>query len=181
MNRRTLLTADELEQMPDDDSVQVELDEGELIIMPPAGPGHGSVEVRIARIIANYVEEHDLGEVYSGDTGFRLNDMVVRAPDVAFVRKERIEAIASEGFARGAPDLAVEILSPSNKPGQLERKIAQYFAAGCQTVWIVNRKQRTVEVLGLDGARRLLGSGDTITAPELLPGFAIQVAKLFQR
>lgn len=86
MSSKTLLTADELEQMPDDDSVQIELDEGELIRMPPAGMDHGDCGIEIAYVLKDYVKKHDLGKVYNADTGFKLSDDTVRAPDVAFVR-----------------------------------------------------------------------------------------------
>lgn len=94
MSSRTLLTTDELEQMPDDDWVQIELDEGELITMPPAGWDHGRIEMRIGRVIGSYAEQ--LGEVVSGDTGFRLDDGTVRAPDVALVKQERVGTVARE-------------------------------------------------------------------------------------
>ena len=137
MSAKTLLTADELELMPDDDTVQVELDEGELVTMPPAGEEHGDCETTIILILGEFVRTHGLGKVYTGDTGFRLSRDTMRSPDVAFVRKERVEAIRSKGFAKGAPDLAVEIFAPSDSVRQLMRKVKQYFAAGCHTVWIV--------------------------------------------
>ena len=108
MSSRTLLTADELELMPDDDSVQIELDEGELITMPPAGEEHGDVGAEITILLGNFVKKHHLGKVYTADTGFRLRHDTVRAPDVAFVQQTRVDAIRSKGFAKGAPDLAVE-------------------------------------------------------------------------
>jgi Uma2 family endonuclease len=111
---KTLLTADELEQMPDDDSVQIELDEGELITMPPAGWDHGRIEMLVGRLLGNYAEQHRLGEVVSGDTGFKLDAGTVRAPGVAFVKRERVAALSGAGLAKGAPDLAVEIFSPSD-------------------------------------------------------------------
>src|ERR1051326_4767023 len=114
MSTKTLITADELEQMPDDDSAQIELDEGELIVMPLAGENHGYCEVQIAFHLMSYVKQLRPGRVYSGDTGFRLNDNTVRGPDVSFVRTDRVEAVRSMGFAKGAPDLAVEIFSPSD-------------------------------------------------------------------
>jgi Uma2 family endonuclease len=129
MSRKTLLTADELELMPDDDSVQIELDEGELIAMPPAGEEHGDCETDIILILGGFVKQHGLGRVYPGDAGFRLKDDTVRVPDIAFVRQERVEAIRGKGFAKGAPDLAVEIFSPSDNVRQLMRKVKQYFAA----------------------------------------------------
>ena len=179
MSTKTLLTADELEQMPDDDSVQTELDEGELITMPPAGEDHGNCEVEIASILRNHVKQHRLGRVYAGDTGFRLSDGTVRAPDVAFVRQERLEALKSKGFAKGAPDLAVEIFSPSDSVPQLMRKVKQYFAAGCHTVWIVYPDAREIHVLEAAGADRILRDDDLVEAPELLPGFSVPIAEFF--
>ncbi len=179
MSRKVLLTAAELERMPDDDSVQIELDEGELITLAPASEEHGYLEVRIARVLANFVEEHDLGRVYAGDTGFRLNEDTVRSPDVAFVRRDRVEALRSQGFANGAPDLAVEIYSPSNSFRQMSRKIRQYFEAGCHTVWVVYPDRKVVEVFEAAGGNRTLTGSDVLDAPGLLPGFSIAVVDLF--
>jgi Uma2 family endonuclease len=180
MSAKTLLTADELEQMPDDDSVRTELDEGELITMPPTGLEHGYYETRIASILDRHVRQHRLGRVYSGDSGFRLGTGTVRAPDVAFVRQERIEALHGKGFAKGAPDLAVEIFSPSDSVPQLMRKVKQYFAAGCHTVWIVYPDSREIHVLEAAGSDRILRDGDSMEAPELLPGFSVSVAEFFE-
>jgi Uma2 family endonuclease len=166
--------------MPDDDSVRTELDEGELITMPPAGEDHGYREVEIGSILRNYVKRNRLGRVYAGDAGFRLSAGTVRAPDVAFVRTERVDALKSTGFAKGAPDLAVEIFSPSDSVRQLMRKVKQYFAAGCHTVWIVYPDRQEIHVLEAGGADRLLRIGDTVEAPELLPGFSVPVAEFFE-
>jgi Uma2 family endonuclease len=179
MSTKTLLTADELELMPDDDSVQVELDEGELITMPPAGLEQADFENSIGSLLRIFVRKHRLGKVYSGDGGFRLRNDTVRAPDVAFVRQERVQTVHQRGFGTGAPDLAVEIFSPSDSVRQLMRKVKQYFAAGCHTVWIVYPDRREVNVLEAAGADRLLQAGDLLEAPELLPGFSVRVAELF--
>jgi Uma2 family endonuclease len=179
MPTKVHLTADDLEQMPDDDSVQLELDEGELITMAPASEDHGNVELELARVLANHVKANKLGRVYCGDTGFRLSDDTVRAPDVAFVRAERVPALRSKGFAKGAPDLAVEILSPANTFRQMHRKIRQYFATGCQVVWVVDRDLQEVEVFHADGSSQTLIATDTLAAPTLLPGFTVTVAELF--
>src|SRR5215472_7765521 len=130
MSTKTLLTADELEHMPDDDSAQIELDEGELITMPPAGGDHGYQEIEIASILRSFVKKNKLGRVYSGDTGFRLSDHTVRSPDVAFVSAKRVPAVHSSGFCKGAPDLAIEIRSPYESRRQLMRKVKQYLVAG---------------------------------------------------
>src|ERR1041384_6253429 len=107
MTTKTLLTADELERMPDDDSVHTELDEGELITMPAAGWDHGDVGLNIGASLRNYVKKHKLGRVVNAGTGFKLSPDTVRAPGIAFVRQDRVEAVRSTGFARGAPDPAV--------------------------------------------------------------------------
>lgn len=179
MSSKTLVTAAELEQMPDDDSVRIELDEGEIISMPPAGMDHGDTGVELTLLLGAYVKKHGLGKVYSADTGFKLGDDTVRAPDVAFVRKDRLRAVHRAGFGSGAPDLAVEIFSPSDSVRQLMRKVKQYFAAGCHTVWIVYPERREVHVLEASGADKLLRPGDSIEAPDLLPGFSAPVAAIF--
>jgi Uma2 family endonuclease len=179
MITKTLLTADDLARMPDDASVQIELDEGQLITMPLAGFEHGERENQIMFLLAQHVRKNKLGKVVSGDTGFRLNDRTVLAPDVAFVRRERVESVRSKSFAKGAPDLAVEIFSPSDGIRQSTRKVKQYLAAGCHTVWVVYPKRQEVKVFEASGAERTLHSGDLLEAPDLLPGFSVKVAELF--
>jgi len=174
---KTLLTADELEQMPDVDSVLTELDEGELIEMPPAGRRHGRTEIRIATILETFTRSNKLGLVYASDTGFRLTDDTVRAPDVSFVRQSRIQG--GDGYYQGAPDLAVEIYSPSDRVRQLMRKVKQYFAAGTHTIWIVYPETREVQILEATGTDRLLTGDDLLEATELLPGFSVPIAEFF--
>jgi Uma2 family endonuclease len=180
MSRKTLLTADELEQIPEDDSVQIELDEGELITMPPMSLDHAYYESEFASILRAYVKKHRLGRVYTGDPGFRLNDHTVRAPDIAFVRQERLTEMEGKGFAKGAPDLAVEIFSPSDSVPQLMRKVKQYFAAGCHTVWIVYPESREIHILEAGGADRLLRGQDLVEAQALFPGFSVPVDGFFE-
>jgi len=176
----TMITAEEFEQMPDDDSELTELDEGELITAPLSGLMHGCCETNVAFLLGGHVKKHSLGRVYCGNTGFRLSGYTVRGPDVAFVRVERVQAVHSWGFIKGAPDLAVEIYTRGDNVRQLMRKVKQYFAAGCHTVWIVYPQQKEVNVLEASGADRLLRAGDTIEAPELLPGFSVPAAEFFQ-
>jgi len=180
MSRKTLLTAAELEEMPNVDSVRTELDEGELITMPPAGEEHGFCELGIAAILYAFVKQHKLGRVYGADTGFTLKPDIVRAPDVAFVRASRVDNLRSRGFAKGAPDLAVEVFSPGDSVPQLMRKVKQYFAAGCHTVWIVYPERKEVDVHEASGAERLLTGRATIDAPELLPGFSVPISEFFE-
>ena len=180
MSTKTLITADELEQMPDDDSVQIELDEGELITMPPAGEGHCNTEGEIFGRVWSFAKRHNLGRVYPGDMGFRLSDNTVRSPDVAFVRRERIAAIRGPGFAKGAPDLAVEIFSPSDSLRQLHRKVKQYLASGCHTVWVVHPERKEVDIYEANGTDRTVRGDELLEVPELLPGFSVKVSELFE-
>jgi Uma2 family endonuclease len=180
MSTKTLLTAAELEQMPDDDSVRTELDEGELITRPPASMDHGGIEAEIVGILRDYVKRHGLGKVYGSSAGFRLKEDTVREPDASFVRSSRAATVKNKGFAKGAPDLAVEIISPSDTVRQIMRKVKQYFAAGTHTVWIVYPDEQEVNVLEATGADRWLKGDDTIEAPELLPGFSVPVSQFFE-
>ena len=181
MSTKALITAEEFARIPEpeDESVRMELDEGELITMPPAGEEHGFCGSNIGIILGNHVKKLKLGRIYNSDTGFRLNATTVRAPDVAFVRKERLAAVRQGVLANGAPDLAVEVFSPSDSVRQLMRKVKQYFAAGCHTVWLVYPERREVNVLEASGADRLLREGDIIDATDLLPGFSVAVAEFF--
>jgi Uma2 family endonuclease len=131
-------------------------------------------------LLGNYVKKDRRGKALLGNAGFRLRDDTVRGPDLAFIRRERIELVGRRGWGKGAPDLAVEIFSPSDSVRQLMRKVKQYFAAGCHTVWIVYPEQREVNVLEASGADRLLRGDDLLEAPELLPGFSVPVAELFE-
>ena len=180
MERKTLLTAYDLEQIPSDDSVRLELIEGELITMPPAGEDHGYIGLEIGSEVRNFVKRHKLGRTYGSETGFRLSDDTVLAPDVAFVCKERVPTVRSRGFAKGAPDLAIEVVSPSNTVPELLRKIRLYFKAGCHTVWVVDRDRSEIQVFEASGNDRTLRPGDLLECPDLLPGFSLPVADLFE-
>jgi Uma2 family endonuclease len=175
-----MLTAEEFQLMPDDESTQTELDEGEVIRIPWRSLEHGDLEVELLARMWEFARPRKLGRIYPGNTGFRLSNNTVRCPDVAFVRQERVEAIRSKGFARGVPDLAVEIFSPSDNVRQLMRKVKQYLAAGCHTVWIFYPERKEVQVIDAAGADRLLTTDDTLDVPELLPGFTLQVGELFE-
>jgi Uma2 family endonuclease len=179
MSPKVLLSAAELELLPDDDSVQIELDEGEVITMAPAGEEHSGIEAELVSRLHLFAKQNGLGKVYPGDVGFRLNDGTVRSPDVSFVRKSRVADLQSKGFAKGGPDLAVEIVSPNDSFRQLTRKIRQYFQAGCHTVWVVHPDRKEVEVFEATGADCTLTASENLEAPELLPGFSILIADLF--
>ncbi len=168
-------------QLPDD-GVRHELVNGWLVSEPAPGVGHGRVAARLVSLLDAYVRQHGSGVVLANDTGFILHRSpdTVRAPDVAFIRLDRFRALEDEvGPMPGPPDLAVEVLSPSNRLGEMHGKVADYLAAGAIEVWVVDPQAKRV-----DSYRELLapvtrGTGDVLEVPNLLPGFSIRVDDIF--
>ncbi len=176
-----LVTADELLRMPDD-GFRYELVKGELKRMSPTGDEHGEVTMRLASPLYQYVTLKNLGKVYAAETGFKLESDpdTVRAPDIAFVSMERIQAAGRiQGYRGGAPDLAVEVLSPGNTKREMAEKVKDYFAAGARLVWIVNPKLKTVTVYRSLTDIRTLTEKDTLDGGEVIPGFQYSITELF--
>ncbi len=167
-----ILTAEELERLhlPDKRS---ELVHGVLVVREPAGFRHGDVTMRIALEIATYLKTHDLGRVLAAETGFTLarNPDTVRAPDVAFVSNDRLPDPLPIGFAEFAPDLAVEVLSPGDRPGEVLAKVADWLTAGTALVWVVDPERREARVYRADGTEAPLGADDALDGEDVLPGF----------
>jgi Uma2 family endonuclease len=168
----------EFEKLPDDGNLH-ELDEGELIVMPPPRPRHGRVQRAVAVLLDKATRDAGSGIVLT-ECGFRLAPDVVQAPDVAFIREERQAEIAWDRYCEFGPDLAVEILSPDDNAARLQRKIGRYLAAGTSIVWVLDPDSLTVHVYQKRGVFRTLTADDLIDAPELLPGFSILVRTLFE-
>jgi Uma2 family endonuclease len=177
MGVKTLMTLKEFERLPEDDLCH-ELDHGEVVSMPPASDEHGDVCAEIVRVLRNFAKERGLGRVYGGETVFVLGPDTVRVPDVAFVVRER--AALRRSFFPGAPDLAVEVYSPSESIPHLMRKVRQYLDAGCHTVWVVYPEEKRVHVVSGSGDDHILSSGDVLDAPQLLPGFSVAIDSLFE-
>lgn len=138
------VTADELLRMPDD-GLRRELVRGELRVMTPTSRPHGKVALRIGSRLEQHVGAHGLGEAYAAETGFRVSSDpdTVLAPDVSFVGRERLKVVGhAEGFIPGAPDLAVEVVSPGDSSDEVEEKVFAWLAAGCRMVVTVNPKRR---------------------------------------
>ncbi len=180
MSTKTLWTAEMLEQLPDD-SFRYEIDEGELIKMSPGNPTHGQVGAKIISRLGLFVEENDLGAVLALDPGFVLSrdPDTLRAPDVAFVLKERLAGLPQTGFPEIAPDLAIEVISPSETPRHIERKIQQYLDAGTTAVWLFYPYETRAVVRLRSGETRLFAENETIEEPDLLPGFSLRLAEIF--
>ena len=176
-----LMTADELLMMPKD-GFHYELVRGELKRMSPTGDVHGSVTMALASPLYQYVKLNQLGKVYAAETGFKLesNPDTVRAADISFVSMERVQAAGRiEGYRSGAPDLAVEVLSPGNTKREMAEKVEAYFAAGARLVWIVNPKLKNVTVYRSLTDIATLTEKDMLEGGEVVPGFQIPVAEIF--
>jgi Uma2 family endonuclease len=174
-----ITTAEQLFQAPD--LGRCELVHGELIMMSPAGSRHGAIAARMAHLLLDFVEIHALGQVLGAETGFLIarEPDTVRAPDVAFIRADRIAGELPQGFFPGPPDLAVEVLSPDDRAGEVLAKVENWLDAGCQSVWVVDPKTRSVVVYRSSREAVILRPTDTLTGGDVLPGFEHPVANLF--
>ena len=177
----TAAIAEQLLQMPEDD-VRYELDQGEVIDIPPAGARYGRIASRIDRRLGRYVEENAVGEVFTDDAGFVLSQDpdTVRAPDVAFVSADRLpEGELPSAFLELAPDLAVEVVSPSDTTDQLQAMVEQLIAYGVKLVWLFYPATRSVTVYrALDDVRVVTGR-DELSGAHVLPGFFCPVSDIF--
>jgi Uma2 family endonuclease len=176
-----LLTAEDLLAMPGD-GMRYELVKGEVRTMPPGGSEHGAVGIRLSTPLAQHVEAHRLGVVFGAETGFILSrdPDTVRAPDIAFVRQERIpRAGLPKTYWPGAPDLAVEIMSPSDRVFEVDEKVEEWLVAGTKMVWVVNPRQRTVTVYRPDATPVVLSKNDQLDGQDIVPGFSRRVADTF--
>lgn len=175
-----LITADELLALPDD-GWRYELVEGVLQKMPPPGENHAAISLIIGASLLQYVNSHGLGLVTS-ERGFilRSGPDVVRAPDVAFVRQERISATGRlRGYRQGAPDMAVEVNSPHDRPGDIAAKVREYLAAGTRMVVVIDPEPRLVTVYRAPDKITFLTVHDTLDGGDVVPGWQLPVASIF--
>jgi Uma2 family endonuclease len=172
------ITADELLRLPNDGR-RYELVRGELRVNPPAGWRHGSVGARVAMLVGRYVDSKRLGLVLT-ESGYLLatGPDTVRGPDVSFIAQARVRAAGGAAYFEGAPDLAVEILSPSNRRRDVEEKIGEYFAAGGRMAWVVDPKQVHLTVHRPGDAPVTLDAEDTVDGGDVLPGFTCGVREM---
>jgi len=175
-----LMTADELERMPED-AYRSDLIRGVLKRMLPTGFLHHKVAGNAIALLHNFVTPRGLG-VVGGEGGFvlELDPDTVLAPDVAFVRTDRLPPEDQwHRFARLAPDLVMEVVSPSETRAEAEEKVDLYLAAGVPLVLVVDPRRRTVRVRTPDGSDRLLTEADELDGGAVLQGFQVPVARLF--
>lgn len=175
------VTADELLAMPDD-GFCYELVKGELIRMSPTGLRHGGITVNLTLLVGLYVKDHRLGKVYAAETGFKLesNPDTVRAPDISFITRGKLESTGeTKGYWPGAPDLVVEVTSPSDRVGKVEKKVREWLQFGARMVWVVSPELRTITVYRSLNDIVVLTENDTLDGGEVIPGFAVPVAEIF--
>lgn len=181
MSTITLFTAEQLLHMPSD-GFRYELLSGELHQMSPAGWRHGKVGGRLYRLIATYLDRNPCGEALLAETGFLLSrdPDTVCAPDIAFIRNEHIPLdLPEDAFWPGAPDLAVEVVSPGDTYREVNEKANAWLTGGAQLIWIVNPLLRTVSVYHSDGSIVTLTENEELTAEDVLPGFRCRVGDIF--
>ncbi len=182
MSRSTrMVTAEELARLPED-HCRYELVKGRIIRMSPVGWRHGKVVASLLLALGRYIQQNRLGEIVT-EVGFVLssNPDTVRAPDLAFIRQDRLPPVDPRGFWHGAPDLAVEVLSPEDRATEVEEKVDEYLQHGVTVVLVVDPDVESVSVhrrlappLAVQGADAVLEIGD------VLPGFSDTLANIFK-
>ena len=166
-----------LEEFLESDLEGYEYVEGELIPKMPTSLKHGKISLKLGSRLFQHVDENQLGDVYTSDTGFRVGERLL-IPDIAFVSIARIPEDADKASPI-PPDLAVEVVSPTDVLNRIVEKAFAYLAAGTQLVWVVEPKSKTVMVYRSETDIKLLTRNDTLTGEDVVEGFACSVAELF--
>lgn len=164
------------------DGHRYEVVKGELVDMGNSGMEHGGIGSFLGGLLAIYVRQHKLGIVCDSSTAFALKNGNKRSPDVSFVGKERLQGLKRppRGFFPGAPDLAVEILSPGNTVEEIHAKIVEYFENGARLVWVIHPDEKYVLVYHSPEPDRFLRLQDLLEGEAIVPGFSMPVAELFE-
>jgi Uma2 family endonuclease len=172
------VTAQQLFEMPDHE--RFELVQGELVPMSPPGFNHGCIVLDIAAALREFVQAGKLGLV-AVEAGFCVSHDpdTVRSPDVAFVRAERIPPGGVRAFFEGAPDLAVEVISPSDRASEVISKAQDWLKSGCVAVWVIDPETRTVTAYSNRPQTLFLSATDALACEELLPGFRLPISQVF--
>jgi len=177
-----LMTPDEFLVYPVPDG-KAELVRGELRVTPPPGGPHTCVESNLLALLFAYVHGRGIGRVFADSAGYELVQLprTVRVPDASFVGAHRLPAAGiGPGLFKFAPDLAVEVLSPSESASELQEKLDDYRACGTPLIWVVDPMQRTVMIVASDAPVRWLHEGETLDGGDVVAGFSCGVAELFE-
>ncbi len=181
MSTKTLLTVEQFAQLPEDEAWRYELHHGELIEVPASNPTHNYIRDTIRHVFASFLDQHKLGVVIT-ETEFHVETDTVRRIDVAFLSTGQWARVDQrKSVIPFAPQVAIEVASPSDTVEALFGKAREYLAAGAHTVLIVLWEPfQEVHLFEASGARRLLGPQETLELPELLPGFSVPVRRFFE-
>jgi Uma2 family endonuclease len=179
-----LYTADEfwalIPELPDDK--RYELIDGELIIMPPSSNKNSRISSKVLFYLMDYNVKHDAGHIMMADGGYSMGDGTVLIPDVSFVSKESSPEPPPDGY--GPPDLAIEVISPSETPRMVTKKTERYLQAGTVIVWNIHPDDKVVEVWrkAEDGGMHVqsFAEDDTLSDSDLLPEFSLAVSEIFK-
>ena len=179
MSTRTLMTIAQYDALPEREGVKYELNEGELLTVSPSPRlVHNRVRDEIGFRLREYVRSRQLGEV-TMETDFKLTEGTIRIPDVAFVPADRLVGIDPRQRLEGAPDLAVEVASPSDDPDDLVLKAQQYLTAGARAVWIIYPEARLTYIYKPGQRPEVRDAGQFLDDAELLPGFSAPLSAIF--
>jgi Uma2 family endonuclease len=177
----SLMTGEELLHRPDLEPC--ELVNGRIVALSPTGRGHGTAEAKLTARLTTYAEATGGGEVMTGEVGIfiRRNPDTVRAADILFISNERLARCAPSGYLDVAPELVVEVFSPTDRWSEVMEKLGDYFSAGVDRVWVLVPNLRRILAYRSSTDFIQLDQGQILTDEELLPGFSVPVAELFAR
>ena len=167
-----------LEEFLQSDLERYEYVKGALIPMPPTSGEHGDISMSLVLCLGPYVHQNQLGRVYTSDTGFQIGDRILM-PDIAFVSAARLPEDRRKAFSI-PPDLAVEVISPTDAQFRVVEKALVYLSAGTQLVWVIEPVAKTVTVYRSETDIEMLTREDTLTGEEVVEGFSCEVAQLFE-
>jgi Uma2 family endonuclease len=176
-------TEAELQALPEDGYLH-EVVDGELVMSPKNDFYHGNLCSELLTALRMFVKTRRLGEVLDSSTGFWMKSRNCRAPDISFVSRARLQAAGfkrtTRAFFPGAPDLAVEILSPNNTRPETDQRLKDFFESGTRIAWVIDAEAQRAEVCHGLTQRSLVGSGGFLEGEDLLPGFRYPLAELFK-
>ncbi len=178
---RKAWTEADLEALPDN-GYNHELVNGELVMSPKSNCQHSDICAQLLAALSTHARAHQLGTVWDSSTGFWMRNRNCRAPDVSFVSKARLKGFkrSERRFYPGAPDLAVEVLAPSDTPAEITARLEDFFDSGTELAWIIHPEAQFVEVCHSPTDRHILGPGAFLEGEQLLPGFQFPIADLFK-
>ena len=184
-----LVTAEEFWEMQAQfQNQRAELINGKVINMAPAGGQHGVEAFAIGLLLGIYVKKKKLGVMCAAETGFILEDKTVRAPDAAFISQARLEEnrgkmdgkIRTEKFWPFAPDLAVEVVSPGDRAGEVADKVRDWLKSGVRLVWVIYPRSQTIHVFTAPETMQILEADSILTGGEIVPGFSCKIGEIFE-